>query len=209
MGMTKDVPTNRSHAQSHARRPKNTVSHVLREDLNFCWFRRQGGIEVVRNTADGFYKNFQLRVTTQSDPARYVVVQWVIGSLGIRGRTGKLEYVSLLHQGVDTAANFPNWEIDSMSQKAQYGFGSPSYQELGNTINLHDEPGVHGSGFDDGSFRERYRGRTIVANLEFIDNVYDRLMVSDNVSGFKNPQVPKPLLSQNWEFKGEYAVPNR
>jgi RHS repeat-associated protein len=151
--------------------------------------------QVTKDPTLGFYKQFRAIIHTQGDANRFLVVQWVRGSLMIDGQFGILDP----HQGELTRYNFPDWVIDSESQLAEYpgyaGGGVTSLTKNGSRIKFYDEPGASAG------------GHSYVAALDFSVNVYDRLRVSNSVSAFRSVDDPKPLLSIPWGFHDSYVVP--
>jgi RHS repeat-associated protein len=153
--------------------------------------------KVTKDPKLGFFKQFRVMIHTQGDANRFLVVQWVKGSLTRDGHYGILD----IHQGEPNYPYyFPNWVIDSASQLAEYPGYPPgpdvtSLTKNGAWIKFYDEPqsdpGAH----------------SYTASLDFRVNVYDRLKVSNSVSAFRGVDDPKPLLSIPWGFHDSYVVP--
>ena len=98
--------------------------------------------KVTKDPKLGFFKQFRVMIHTQGDANRFLVVQWVKGSLARDGHYGILD----IHQGEPNYPYyFPNWVIDSASQLAEYpgyppGPDGTSLTKNGAWIKFYDEP---------------------------------------------------------------------
>ena len=155
--------------------------------------------QVVKDGFDGLYKNWEVQINLPGGADKYVVVQWIQGTYTINGT-----FAQTNHQGMTVPINFPSWEIDSLNTTAGYAESGGASIKAPTYFVLIDTPGRVVS--QPGSVNVTYTGERYNADLQFIDEVYLRSQVGSNVSDFRAPWDPTPVLTIPWSFDDSYTI---
>ena len=139
----------------------------------------------------GLRKNFELKISGANADKRFLIVQWIKGSISVNGvATAAPQY------GGSNNFFFNNFTVDAPQGSVEY----PHLKKNSNEITLIDGPGLPSTGLTTGD--------RIVVDLDFIVTVYSKKKIPNPTKTmFQSPGNPATMGYYEWDFHDTNTMP--